>query len=181
MSTPKANLDKAGEALLALASEVPWRDITLRDIAERSGVPLGELYALAPGKLAVLAHLSARFDEAALTAAGSQDTAEVHDRLFETVMARVEAMEPHRAPLTALAGAGTLFAIASHLPRTARAILEGAGVNATPLRVAAMTAVWARIAQVWRDDEGALNRTMAEVDLRLKQMRTRLGRLGAGF
>jgi hypothetical protein len=44
-----------------------------------------------------------------------------------------------------------------------------------------MIAVWARVAQVWRDDEGALNRTMAEIDLRLKQMRERLSRIGAGF
>jgi hypothetical protein len=44
-----------------------------------------------------------------------------------------------------------------------------------------MTAVWARVLQVWRDDEGALNRTMAEIDARLRQMRERLGRVGAGF
>jgi hypothetical protein len=44
-----------------------------------------------------------------------------------------------------------------------------------------MTAVWARVLQVWRDDEGALNRTMAEIDKRLRQMNKRLGELGAGF
>jgi hypothetical protein len=44
-----------------------------------------------------------------------------------------------------------------------------------------MTLVWARVVQVWRDDEGALNRTMAEIDKRLKQMRARLARVGAGF
>jgi hypothetical protein len=44
-----------------------------------------------------------------------------------------------------------------------------------------MTLVWARIVQVWRDDEGALNRTMAEIDKRLKQMRSRLKAVGAGF
>ena len=84
-------------------------------------------------------------------------------------MARVEAMEPHRAALTAIARDsarpswdGLVFA--SHFPRTARAILVGAGLDATPPRVVAMTAVWARIARVWRDDEGALNRTMAEID-----------------
>jgi hypothetical protein len=44
-----------------------------------------------------------------------------------------------------------------------------------------MTLLWVRVVQVWRDDEGALNRTMAEIDKRLKQMRTRLGRIGAGF
>ena len=35
--------------------------------------------------------------------------------------------------------------------------------------------------QVWRDDEGALNRTMAEIDKRLKQMRERLKWVAAGF
>ena len=44
-----------------------------------------------------------------------------------------------------------------------------------------MTAVWLRTLQVWRDDEGALNRTMAEIDRRLRQMRDRLKRVGAGF
>ena len=44
-----------------------------------------------------------------------------------------------------------------------------------------MTAVWTRVLQVWRDDEGALNRTMAEIDRRLKQMRSQLKRIGAGF
>jgi hypothetical protein len=72
-------------------------------------------------------------------------------------------------------------ALATHFPLTARAILETAGVTATTLRLAAMTFVWARVVQVWRDDEGALNRTMAEIDKRLRQMRERLGRLRAGF
>ena len=44
-----------------------------------------------------------------------------------------------------------------------------------------MTAVWARAVQVWRDDEGALNRTMAELDKRLKQMAEQLQKVGAGF
>jgi len=44
-----------------------------------------------------------------------------------------------------------------------------------------MTAVWGRIVQVWRADEGALNRTMAEIDKRLKQLRARLSALGQGF
>ena len=44
-----------------------------------------------------------------------------------------------------------------------------------------MTGGGARVLQVWRDDDGALNRTMAEIDKRLKQMNSRLGRVGAGF
>ncbi|MDQ2860837.1 MAG: TetR family transcriptional regulator [Pseudomonadota bacterium] len=173
-------LDRAADTLLALAAERPWPDISLRAVAEAAGLPLTELYASANSKAALLAHLSARFDRAALaTAATASDDA--HDRLFDAVMARVEAMEPHRAALTAIARAAGPLALVAHFPPTARAILEAAGLDANPPRLAAMTALWARIAQVWRDDEGALNRTMAEIDKRLKQMRSRLGRIGAGF
>jgi AcrR family transcriptional regulator len=168
------------EALLALAAERPWRHISLRDIADRAEMPLAELYARAPSKGALLAQVSAGFDEAALaTAANPSDDA--HDRLFDAVMARLEAMGPHREALISIARDAGPWVLAPHFPATARAMLEAAGIDATPPRWAAMTAVWARVAQVWRDDEGALNRTMAEIDKRLKQMRTRLARIGAGF
>ena len=173
-------LDPAADALLSLAAERPWREIALRDVAEKAGVPFAQLYALANGKAALLAHIAARFDEAALATAATPSD-DVHDRLFDAVMARVEAMTPHRDALIAMARGGAALALAPHLPRTARAILEAAGVDPTPPRLAAMTAVWARTVQVWRDDTGALNRTMAEIDKRLKQMRGQLGRIGAGF
>ena len=173
-------LDRAGDAALALAAERPWREVSLRDIAAKAQTPLTQLYAAAPSKWSLLAHVSARFDRAALETAATESD-DVHDRLFDATMARVEAMEPHRLALTAIAAADTPVMLAPHLPRTARAILEAAGVDATPPRLLAMTAVWARTVQVWRDDEGALNRTMAEIDKRLKQMRTQLGRIRAGF
>ena len=138
-----------------------------------------ELYAACRGKPALLAYLAERYDLAALAAtqAASED---VHDRLFDATMARVEIMEPDRVALTAMAREMPRLALAPHFPRTARAILEAAGVEATLPRTAAMAAVWVRVAHVWRDDEGALNRTMAEIDRRLKQMRTRLARIRRG-
>ena len=179
MSDPAAILDRASDAMLALTAEKPWRDMTLRQIAEKADIPLPDLFDLAHGKTVLLDHLSARFDRAALATAATPSE-DVHDRLFDAAMARIEAMEPHRAALLAIHGGG-LIPILPHLPRTARAILEAAGVDATPPRLAAMTAVWARVAQVWAADTGALNRTMAEIDKRLKQMRNRLDRVGAGF
>jgi len=166
--------------MLALAADRPWRHVTLRDIAARAGLLLGDLYRRVSSKSDLLAYLSARHDAGALATAETESE-DVHDRLFDAVMARVEAMEPERAALTAIAREIPALTIVSHYPRTARAVLEAAGVEATPPRLLAMIAVWARVAQVWRDDEGALNRTMAEIDLRLKQMRARLGRVGAGF
>jgi hypothetical protein len=173
-------LDKAADAALFLAADRPWRLVSLREIAEQAVVPLADLYARAPSKSALVLHLSRRLDRAAL-ATGATPSEDLHDRLFDAAMARVEAMEPERAALLSMARDESRPALALHFPMTARAVLEAAGLTATPVRLAAMTAVWARTVQVWRDDEGALNRTMAELDKRLKQMREGLGRLRAGF
>jgi AcrR family transcriptional regulator len=159
-------LDPVFTAMLDLAIERPWTAVSLRDIAAKAGVPLAELFARAAGKPELLSQLSQAFDAAALNIEPLPD-ADAHDALFDAVMARVEAMEPHRAALIAIArdSAGPSWD----------------GLVATPPRVIAMTAVWARIARVWRDDEGALNRTMAEIDKQLKTMRTRLNRIRSGF
>lgn len=172
-------LDKAAEALNALCVERPWRHVTLRDVAEKAGAPLTELYAIAPSKVAIVDHLGTRLDAAALATAATPSE-DVHDRLFDAAMARIEAMGAYRALLAGVEGEA-LVMLAPHLPRAARAILEAAGVEATAPRLLAMTLVWARVVQVWRADEGAYNRTMAEIDRRLKQMRSRLALIGAGF
>jgi len=177
-------VDRACDAALALAADRPWRDITLLEIARAGDVSFAELYAKAPSKGALLDRLSARFDRAALAA--DDPSAEIGDRLFEAVMARLEAMEPQRFVLIAIAQSeGPSGRFALRLAATARALLEAAGADAGgrrgALRIVAMTAVWMRVLQVWRDDEGALNRTMAEIDKRLKTLRKRLGQLGAGF
>ena len=177
-------LDRAADAALVLAAERPWNEVTLRDVARAAETPFADLYAVASTKAAVVDRLARRFDQAALRAAEAEQ-GDVHDRLFETVMARLEAMEPHRAALVAIARGEDPASLAARFPRTARALLEASGVDTRgwkgAARLAAMTGVWARVLQVWRDDEGALNRTMAEIDRRLRQMRSALKRVGAGF
>src|SRR5690242_12620869 len=96
MAEERDILDAATDAALALAAERPWREVSLREIAERAGVEFAELYEKAPAKPLLLLRLSQRLDRAALaTASTSSD--DVHDRLFDAAMARVEAMEAHRA------------------------------------------------------------------------------------
>ncbi|WP_254063178.1 TetR family transcriptional regulator [Caulobacter sp. S45] len=178
-------LDRAGEQALALAMDKPWSEISLRDIARAASLSFAELYARAPGKTALLDHMSRRFDAAAFASAEADDSAEAHDRLFETVMARLEAMAPHRDALISIARSQGILVIAPHLPRTAKALLEAAGIDTGgpvgAIRIAGMTRVWARTLQVWRDDQGALNRTMAEIDKQLRTFNQRLKRVGAGF
>jgi AcrR family transcriptional regulator len=178
-------IERAADAALTLATDRPWGEISLRDISRAAGLSFSELYAKCPGKSALMNGLSRRLDRIALVSADDDDTAEIADRLFEAVMARLEAMQPNRTALIAIAQAEGVASLAPRLPRTARAMLEATGIDTDgprgALRIAAMTGVWARVLQVWRDDEGALNRTMAEIDKRLKQMNTRLGRVGAGY
>ncbi len=178
-------LDRAAACALALAADRPWGEISLRDIARAAGVPFAELYALADGKAALLVHMSRQADAAALASGEVDESAEAHDRLFEAVMARLEAMGVHRAALIAIARAEGPMMVLSRLPRTAKALLEAAGIDTGggrgALRVVAMTGVWGRILQVWRDDQGALNRTMAEIDKQLRTLNDRLKRVGAGF
>ncbi|NEX92763.1 TetR family transcriptional regulator [Caulobacter sp. 17J65-9] len=177
-------LDRAAAAALALAAERPWGEVALKDVAKKADIPFAELYVRASSKAVVVDWLARRFDLAALKN-GHDEEATAHDRLFDALMRRLEAMEPHRAALIAIVGAEGVAAAALRTPRTARALLEGAGIDASgtrgAARLAAMTAVWARVLQVWRDDGGALNRTMAEIDKRLRQMNDGLKRVGAGF
>ena len=182
---PPDLLDRAAEAALELAGDRPWSQVALRDIARTAGVSLVELYARAPSKGALLDRLSTQLDALAIEAGEVETAPDPHDRLFEATMARLEAMAPRRVLLIAIGRAEGVIAMAPRLARTARALLEAAGLDTSGtegrLRIVAMTVVWARTLQVWRDDEGALNRTMAEIDRRLKQMRDQLGRIGAGF
>jgi AcrR family transcriptional regulator len=184
MNAFEDQLDRAAAAALALAADRPWAEITLRDIAHKAQLPLADLYAHAAGKTQVIDWLSRRFDLAALKA-GEEAGEDAHDRLFDAAMRRLEAIEPHRAALMAIHAGEGPAPLLVRMPATARAILEGAGVDASgargALRVVAMTAAWGRILKVWRDDEGALNRTMAEIDRRLKQMRKALEVANAGF
>lgn len=181
---PADPLDRAADALLRLAAERPWAEISLRDIAAEAGLGFAELYARAPGKGALLARLGARLDEAALEKIEGETAPAPRDRLFEALMSRLEVMQPHRDALLAI-GRAQGAALAPAAPRTARALLEGSGIDTGgwrgAVRLAAVSAIWARTLQVWRDDEGAYNRTMAEIDRRLAQADKRLQRLGAGF
>jgi len=126
-AAPGEDLDPAAAALLELARERPWSEIALRDVAERAGVELVDLYGEARGKAAILWRISEALDRAALrTAATPSD--DPHDRLFDAAMARIEAMEPHRAALTALSREAPRLIAVAHVPATARAVLEAAGV-----------------------------------------------------
>jgi hypothetical protein len=121
-------------AALTLAASTPWREVTLLKLADSAARPISDFYGASLGE--AVDCVEEAFDRAigdnleALDAGHS-----VRDRLFELIMRRFEAMEPHRAAVIAMeAGADrdpTLMAAAHqrHV-RCARWVLALSGLEA---------------------------------------------------
>jgi AcrR family transcriptional regulator len=175
-STPPSDTrGKIVDALMKLAAERRFEDISISDIAKAAGVTLADFRDAFPSKGAVLAGFSRRIDRAVL----EQDTGELADespreRLFDILMRRLDAMAPYRdgvreavawmsrTPVAALAMNQVVM-------NSMRFMLEAAGVEAEgaagAVKLQGLTLAWARVLQVWLDDdEPGLSRTMAELD-----------------
>lgn len=183
--------DRIIDAALALAAERGWRDLTLADIAGAAGLPLSKLYPVYPSKAAILRGFTRRIDVAVLAgeepdAAGGASGGGARDRLFEVLMRRFDALQPHREalgnivfdqardPVSALCGLG-------RLERSMAAMLEAARLSAGGLRgllraKALGLAYLATLRVFLRDDSADLAATMAALDRNLG----RLDRLARG-
>jgi len=168
------------DALMALAVERDWERIGLEAVAERAGVPLARLRQAYDGRLAILADLARRTDEAVLAGLDPDMAEEApRERLFDVLFARFEALAPYRAGLRGLmAGARRDPFLALALNRIAVTsmawMLTAAGIPATGAigvaRAQGLAFVWARVMRVWLDDDDpGLARTMAALDRRLRE------------
>ena len=92
--------DAVVDALMDLASDRPWNDIELNDLAEAAGVTLSELRDLFPSKGAVLGAFSRRIDKQVLEGT-SDDLREepARERIFDVLMRRFDALEPYKQAL----------------------------------------------------------------------------------
>ena len=182
---------KVIDALMALAAERPWRDVTLEALAERAGVPLKALRSEYDGRLDVLADFVRRLDESVLAGLDKDMSDEgPRERLFDVLFSRIEALAPYRPAIGRLSEAARCDPLlALELNRLATIsmawMLTAAGIRATGglggCRAQGLALVWARVLRVWLNEEDpALPRTMAELDRRLREaerMVIRLDRL----
>jgi len=181
--------DAAGrmlDAALALAAERDWAAIGLTEIAQKAGLSLAEGSAACPSKLNLLAALNRRVDQASLTAMPEAE-ALPRERLFDLLMRRFDALQPHRPALRSmlrgsLGDPATLLA-APALLRSMAWMLEAAGISAGGwrgvLRVHVLAGVYLSVLRVFLGDESAdLAATMAALDRRLRAVGGLLG--GAG-
>jgi AcrR family transcriptional regulator len=173
--------DRIIDAALALIATNGWRGVSLAAIAAAAELPILRLYRTFPSKQAILWGFHRRVDEMVMTEPPPAEPDErPRDRLFDLLMRRFDALQPHKAalevlgrelprdPLTALCAGTSLL-------RSMRWMLEAAdiptggvrGVVATKLAAAAYLSAM----RIWQHDASPdLGRTMAALDARLRRI-----------
>ncbi|TAD86893.1 MAG: hypothetical protein EAZ99_19295 [Alphaproteobacteria bacterium] len=162
--------------LMAAVAALGWRGLSGPALAARSGLPLVEVYRLAPTRAALICRLINRTDRLVLAGTDPADSSPPRDRLFDVMMRRFDALAPMKPALQALAAKPdpiALAALAAALPLSLGWMLDAARIDRRgPLglaRIAALGRAYAKSAKVWlTDDQPDLPKTMAALDSALK-------------
>jgi len=174
-SPPPDMRSKIVDALMELAAERRFEDISVRDICKTAGVSLADFRDAFPSKGAVLAGFTRRIDRAVLAEHGEELADETpRERLFDILMRRLEAMAPYREGVREASAwlrrePTAALAMNQVVMNSMRFMLEAAGIEAHgaagAIKLQGLALAWARVLQVWLDDdEPTLSKTMAELD-----------------
>ena len=174
---PRKSKEKSSaaiEALFSLSVERGWHSVSLAEIAERSGLSMIALHQQYGGKVGILAAFLRGIDEATLQGAVTSAEEKVRDRLFDLVMRRFDALQPHRESLRVifydLVTDPLLWPCCGlRLAKTASLMLEASGVSASGLcgrlKAKGMAAVYLATLRTWlNDDSPDMAKTMAALD-----------------
>lgn len=180
--------DAVVDALLALAGERPWAEITLPDIAARAGIPLRELRAHFPSKGAILGAFARRIDLVVLADESKDLSAEpARERLFDVLMRRLDALAPYKPALRSIRAGITreplaLAAMNRTVVTSMQWMLAAAGISEEgslgAVKAQALALSWSRVLNTFlSDDDPGLAATLKALD---REMRTaeRLARRG---
>ena len=177
-AAPKDPKNAIIDALMELAGERTWEDITISDVAARANVSLSTFRDFFPSKGAVLAGFSRRIDRVVLDATGDGMIGEpVKERLFDVLMRRLDALAPYKLGLEAvsdwmLRDPLAAAAINRVVVNSMRFMLEAAGIESEgpvgAFKLQGLAIAWMRVLRVWfRDDDPGLASTMAALDREL--------------
>lgn len=175
-------------AALSLAARAPWNTVTLVKLAGEAGRPLEEFYGASLAE--AVDCVEEAFDRAIADNAALDPSQSVRDRLFDLIMKRFEAMEPHRAAVIAMEyglDRDPILLAAAHQRhvRCARWVLALAGLEADGMtgqaRAQGLGVIIGQARAAWRgDDAGDFAKTMASLDKNLRRAEEMFGRW-AGF
>ncbi|SNY91504.1 transcriptional regulator, TetR family [Cohaesibacter sp. ES.047] len=156
-----------------------WRDLSCAEIATGAGVEVKMAFVEFSNRYAYVTELVKRIDYAMLDAYDIEIGEEpARERLFDVIMARFEAMQPHRDLIVALTKAARCDPMLSlHLMALSRLTadwfmdvshISPAGLGGLVRSKGALVA-YARAFSVWLDDDTEdLSKTMACLDKTLK-------------
>jgi hypothetical protein len=164
-------------AAFAEAATAGWPAVSAASAARAANLPLERARARFPTSFSILLRFGQIADQMALE--GATIEGPVRDRLFDTVMRRFDALQPHREGIRAVLRAlpsdpklAVAMAVATQFSMSW--MLEAAGISANGLRgllrAKGLTAVWLYTLRAWdRDETADLSTTMAALDRALTQ------------
>jgi len=176
---PRDSKQRLIAAALDLAASQGWRHTSFPEIAAAAKVPLSEAHRLFRSKTSILAAFRRDLDLAVV--AGSKLGAEesAHDRLFDVLMRRFEALKPRRQAVAAILhdslGDPAALKLVPGVMRSMRWMHEAAGLPAAGRRGQIACKISALIyfsvyPAFLRDESEDLGSTMALLDRRLNQV-----------
>ncbi len=177
---PRPIRDRVIDAALKLAADSAWRSISLGDIARATRISLATLQENFGSKTAIVAAVMARTNATVLSGVDSSaDTEPARDRLLDTIMRRLDALQPHKPAICSIlrdmnSDPVGLFCLAPGFFNSMAWTLEAAGIgSAGPggrLRVKGLGVIYLGALCVWsRDETSDQGRTLAFLDRRLRQ------------
>ena len=163
---------------LALAAEKGWPSVNMRDIADKSGLKLHELYEYVEDRTDILAAYGRMIDKQALENCGTiTDNTSPRDHLFDMLMERFDMLNENRAAVLSILQSfrcDPKQAVIGlpHIGKSMTRMLEAAAIDTTGLRgaatVTALCALYLKTLRTWvNDDSPDMARTMAELDKNL--------------
>ncbi|MBX2830278.1 MAG: TetR family transcriptional regulator [Rhodospirillales bacterium] len=181
------------ETAMKLAASKSWHDVTLIDIAQTAGLTVADCYDHCQSKNDILRQFVKKIDHDVLADLDTEDFKEPgHDRLIAVIMARFDALADYRPALRSIVAdkgdfgaADSARAIKTHFG-SMRWMLEAAGFRTSgiqgSLRIAGLTAIYARTFCQWLDDESTdFSTTMAYLDRELSRAASWDGRVEKGL
>ncbi len=180
--------DRIVDALMALAADTKWDQISLPMIATRADVSLADLRDHFPSKGAILGGFSRRIDRIVLDGTGDDMMGEpARERVLDVMMRRLDALAPYKAALKEIRNATRhdplmLAALNQLALNSWRYMLAAADVDTEGgfgmVRVQGAAIVFVRTLDSWLDDESEdMGLTMARLDKELGKGEKIMGRL----
>ena len=166
------------DAFMGLLAERRVEDIDFADISTRSGISLSRCRAEFDTTLSVLSSFMRGIDRKVLGGA-DKDLAEEppRERLFDVLMRRLEALNPHKAAVRSLVRSARCnpplaLALNGLALRSQQWMLTASGISVSGLRgiirSQGLACLYAQVMRRWLDDDDpGLARTMAALDREL--------------